>query len=92
MKRALNRSQYVPSEQQTLPDFDNDEVDEDENMEEDRNEMEVEDDGSDSDLQPDLDEYFSQWDMPPKDIVAMCRAYASYIAASTGCMNRKSKD
>lgn len=35
---------------------------------------------SDSDEeQPDLKEYFSQWEMPSKDIALMCRSYASYI-------------
>lgn len=32
------------------------------------------------DDQPDLHEYFSNWDMAPKDIVLMCRSYASYVA------------
>lgn len=30
--------------------------------------------------QPDLEQYFSQWMMPDKDIIVMCRAYASYLA------------
>lgn len=31
--------------------------------------------------QPDLAAYFAQWDVPWKDIVLMCRAYASYLSA-----------
>lgn len=34
----------------------------------------------DEDEQPDLHEYFSNWSMEPKDIVLMCRSYASYVA------------
>ncbi len=30
--------------------------------------------------QPDLAEYFSQWKIPEKDIILMCRSYASYIS------------
>jgi len=35
----------------------------------------------DDDDQPDLDEYFSNWNMGAKDIIIMCRSYASYLAA-----------
>jgi len=31
--------------------------------------------------QPDLEEYFSNWDIPPKDVVLICRSYASYVAS-----------
>jgi len=30
--------------------------------------------------QPDLGEYFGQWDISEKDQILMCRAYASYLA------------
>lgn len=55
-------------------------------------EMQLEGDDSSADSigsQPDLEEYFSNWDIPPKDVVAICRAYASYVAAQTGCMRTK---
>ncbi len=29
--------------------------------------------------QPDLKEYFSNWNMKDRDIIVMCRAYASYL-------------
>lgn len=41
----------------------------------------ADDEEDDSDDQPDLGDYFSQWDIPPKDIILMCRAYASYLSA-----------
>lgn len=34
---------------------------------------------SDDEDQPDLKEYFSQWDMKDRDIIIMCRSYASYL-------------
>ncbi|AXH76230.1 MAG: hypothetical protein [Cressdnaviricota sp.] len=30
--------------------------------------------------QPDLAEYFAQWEISEKDQILMCRAYASYLA------------
>jgi len=35
-----------------------------------------------ADEQPDLEAYFSQWHIDPKEIVLICRSYASYVAAS----------
>jgi len=32
--------------------------------------------------QPDLEAYFSQWHIDPKEIVLICRSYASYVSAS----------
>lgn len=29
--------------------------------------------------QPDLADYFQQWSIPEKDIILMCRSYASYL-------------
>nr|WAE42734.1 MAG: hypothetical protein [Cressdnaviricota sp.] len=46
--------------------------------EEDPEEMEE----SDELGQPDLIAYFAQWDIPWKDAVLMCRAYASYLTAA----------
>lgn len=39
-------------------------------------------DGSESDDWdvPDLDEYFSQWALPPESVVKICRAYANNLA------------
>lgn len=34
----------------------------------------------DSDDQPDLGEYFAQWDITPKEQILMCRSYASYLS------------
>lgn len=34
----------------------------------------------DEDDQPDLEEYFSGWEIPTKDQILMCRAYASYLS------------
>jgi len=31
--------------------------------------------------QPDLEEYFSNWDIPWKEVVLICRSYASYVAS-----------
>ncbi len=31
--------------------------------------------------QPDLHEYFSQWVIPDKQVILLCRSYASYLAA-----------
>ncbi len=31
--------------------------------------------------QPDLAEYFSQWVIPDKQVILLCRSYASYLAA-----------
>ncbi len=31
--------------------------------------------------QPDLHEYFSQWEIPDKQVILLCRSYASYLAA-----------
>lgn len=41
---------------------------------------EEEQDEEDSDVQPDLGEYFSHWDISPKDQILMCRSYASYLS------------
>jgi len=30
---------------------------------------------------PDLHAYFSQFDIKPKDVIIMCRSYASYVAS-----------
>jgi len=40
------------------------------------------DDEMDSEDQPDLEEYFSNWHISPKDVILICRSYASYVAAS----------
>lgn len=52
-------------------------------------------DGSDDrDLEdevPDLGAYFEEWDMPIKDQVIMCRAYASMLAASSKAQPKKPK-
>jgi len=32
--------------------------------------------------QPDLEAYFSQWHIAPKEVVLICRSYASYVAAA----------
>lgn len=40
--------------------------------------MDVEDDDADMD-QPDLPDYFSQWDIPVEDVISMCRSYANYL-------------
>jgi len=93
MKRAaLHTSQYVPSDQGSLPSYEPDGDDVGEGPEEDQDQMELEDDDSSENSlgsQPDLEDYFSNWDIPPKDVVAICRAYASYVAAQTGCMRTK---
>ncbi len=31
--------------------------------------------------QPDLHVYFSQWEIPDKQVVLLCRSYASYLSA-----------
>lgn len=50
---------------------------------EDEDEEERPMDESETDLgQPDLIAYFAQWDIPWKDCVLMCRAYASYLTAA----------
>jgi len=41
---------------------------------------EEEEDEEDADEQPDLGEYFSQWDISPKEQILMCRSYASYLS------------
>ncbi len=33
--------------------------------------------------QPDLGDYFGQWDMPPSSEIALCRTYANYLAQKT---------
>ncbi len=33
--------------------------------------------------QPDLGDYFGQWDMPPASEIALCRTYANYLAQKT---------
>jgi len=38
------------------------------------------DDELDSEDQPDLEEYFGNWHINPKDVVVICRSYASYVA------------
>lgn len=43
----------------------------------------------DYDDQPDLHEYFSNWDISPKDIILMCRSYASYIAVQAKVQEKK---
>lgn len=35
---------------------------------------------SDDDDQPDLSSYFRQWDIPVKDVIALCRAYANFLS------------
>lgn len=35
----------------------------------------------DAQEQPDLAEYFGQWVIPEKQIILVCRAYASYLSA-----------
>jgi len=35
--------------------------------------------------QPDLTAYFSQWEIPDKHIILMCRSYASYLSAKAHC-------
>jgi len=38
-------------------------------------------DDDDSDGQPDLARYFSQWDISPKEQILMCRGYANYLSS-----------
>lgn len=39
--------------------------------------------------QPDLAEYFQEWEIPDKDVILMCRAYASYLSAKKRPFARK---
>ncbi len=46
-------------------------------------------DGQDALLeQPDLAEYFSQWVIPEKHVVKLCRSYASYLDAKSHAMSK----
>jgi len=54
-------------------------------------EDEEEDSGEDSDGQPDLDDYFSQWDISAKEQILMCRAYASYLSAKRAPFKKQKK-
>ncbi len=40
--------------------------------------------------QPDLGEYFGQWEMPPSSEIALCRTYANYLASKLKAV-RKTK-
>jgi len=40
------------------------------------------DDEIDEEDQPDLEEYFSNWHISPKDVVLICRSYASYVSSA----------
>ncbi len=46
-------------------------------------------DEEDSADQPDLHEYFGNWNMPAKDIILMCRSYASYVSQSSKSRTKK---
>lgn len=93
LHRSLHGSQYVPSDQASLPIQELEDSGSAENDVEDVDDpMQLEGDDQDENSgegQPDLEDYFSQWDIPPRDIVGICRAYASYVAATTGCMRVK---
>lgn len=39
--------------------------------------------------QPDLAEYFAQWEISEKDQILMCRAYASYLAVKKNRFQNK---
>lgn len=41
--------------------------------------MDVEDEEAADMDQPDLPDYFSQWDIPVEDVISMCRSYANYL-------------
>lgn len=91
LSKSLHGSQFIPSDQSSLPLPDCDD-DVQGGSEEIQDEMDLEEDNENEDSsegQPDLEDYFSQWDIPPRDIVGICRAYASYLAATTGCMRVK---
>jgi len=46
---------------------------------------------SSGDEAPDLGAFFEEWDMPVKDQVIMCRAYASMLSASSKAQPKKNK-
>ncbi len=41
--------------------------------------------------QPDLGEYFGQWEMPPSSEIALCRTYANYLSSKLKAAVRKTK-
>jgi len=43
--------------------------------------IDLADDEAEIEAYPDLNAYFSQFKMRPKDIIVMCRSFASYVAS-----------